>query len=292
MRARKPTVALIYDFDGTLSPGNMQEFGFIKALGQNSKDFWKKNANMSVDNDASPVLCYMNLMIMEAKAKGISLKRDSFKQFGKDVELFKGVKEWFGKINRYGKENGLEIKHYINSSGMKEMIEGTEIAKEFEAIYACSFIYNVDGIAYWPAIAVDYTTKTQFLFKINKGIKSVSDNVAINEYVPDDERPVPFKQMIYFGDGETDIPSMKLVKEHGGNSIAVFKPRDGKKKIIAEKLISENRVNFVCPADYSKDKEIYKVVTTIIDKIKSDYDFENLQKLHKANADKSKSKKQ
>ncbi len=290
MSAKKPTVALIYDFDGTLSPGNMQEFGFIKALGQNSKDFWKKNATLSVENDASPVLCYMNLMIMEAKAKGISLKRDSFKQFGKDVELFKGVKEWFGIINRYGKENDLEIKHYINSSGMKEMIEGTEIAKEFEAIYACSFIYNVDGIAYWPSIAVDYTTKTQFLFKINKGIKSVSDNIAINEYVPDDERPVPFKQMIYFGDGETDIPSMKLVKEHGGNSIAVYKPRDGNKKIIAEKLISENRVNFVCPADYSEDKEIYKVVTTIIDKIKSDYDFENLQKLHKANADKSKSK--
>ena len=167
---RKPIVALIYDFDGTLSPGNMQEFGFIKALGQNSKDFWNKNAKLSVENDASPVLCYMNLMIMEAKAKGISLKRDSFRQFGKDVELFKGVKEWFSIINKYGKENGLEIKHYINSSGMKEMIEGTEIAEEFEAIYACSFIYNVDGIAYWPAIAVDYTTKTQFLFKINKGI--------------------------------------------------------------------------------------------------------------------------
>ncbi|MFA6706266.1 MAG: haloacid dehalogenase-like hydrolase, partial [Bacteroidales bacterium] len=165
------------------------------------------------------------------------------------------------------------------------------IADEFEAIYACSFLYNVDGIASWPAIAVDYTTKTQFLFKINKGIKSISDNVAINEFIPDDERPVPFKQMIYFGDGETDIPSMKLVKEHGGNSIAVYKPRDSKKKLIAQKLITENRVNFVCPADYSKDKEIYKVVTTIIDKIRSDYDFENLQKLHKANADKSRLKK-
>ena len=290
MRAKRPTVALIYDFDGTLSPGNMQEFGFIKALGQNSKEFWEKNAKLSFDNDASPVLCYMNLMIKEAEGKGISLKRDSFKQFGKDVELFKGVVEWFDIVNKYGLEKGLEIKHYINSSGMKEMIEGTAIADEFEAIYACSFLYNVDGIASWPAIAVDYTTKTQFLFKINKGIKSVSDNIAINEFIPDDERPVPFKQMIYFGDGETDIPSMKLVKEHGGNSIAVYKPRDSKKKLIAEKLITENRVNFVCPADYSKDKEIYKVVTTIIDKIRSDYDFENLQKLHKENAAKLKSK--
>lgn len=281
-----PIVALVYDFDGTLSPGNMQEFGFIRALGQDAKEFWNKNTKMSVDNDASPILCYMNLMVREAKEKGISLKRESFQAFGRDIELFEGVKEWFSLVNRYGKDKGLEIKHYINSSGMKEMIEGTEIAKEFEAIYACAFLYDSEGTAFWPAIAVDYTTKTQFLFKINKGIKSVSDNIAINEYVSEEDRPVPFKKMIYFGDGETDIPSMKLVKDHGGHSIAVYTPEDSEKRLIAEKLIIENRVNFVCPANYSEDKEIFKVVTTIIDKIRSDFDFENLEKLHKANAGK------
>ncbi|MFA7081810.1 MAG: HAD family hydrolase [Bacteroidales bacterium] len=286
MKTINPIVALVYDFDGTLSPGNMQEFGFIRALGQDAKEFWTKNTKMSVDNDASPILCYMNLMVREAREKGISLKRESFQAFGKDIEMFEGVKEWFSLVNRYGKERGLEIKHYINSSGMKEMIEGTEIAKEFEAIYACAFLYDSEGIAFWPGVAVDYTTKTQFLFKINKGIKSVSDNIAINEYVSEEDRPVPFKKMIYFGDGETDIPSMKLVKDHGGHSIAVYTPEDREKKLIAEKLILENRVNFVCPANYSHDKEIFKVVTTIIDKIKSDFDFENLEKTHKANAGK------
>ena len=199
----------IYDFDGTLSPGNMQEFGFIQAIGKDKTEFWTKNKELSEKNDANGILCYMYLMIQAAKTNGISLKRDSFKKFGADVELFEGVKEWFSLINEYGNSIGLEIKHYINSSGLKEMIEGTAISKEFENIYACSFLYDVDGIAYWPGVAVDYTTKTQFLFKINKGIKEVSDNRKINEYVPEAERPIPFERMIYFGDGETDIPCMR-----------------------------------------------------------------------------------
>lgn len=181
MTKKKPTVALIYDFDGTLSPGNMQEFGFIQAIGKDKAEFWAKNKKLSEDNDANGILTYMYLMIQAAKNNGISLRRESFKRFGENVELFDGVKEWFALVNEYGKSIGLDIKHYINSSGLKEMIEGTPIAKEFENIYACSFLYDVDGIAYWPAVAIDYTAKTQFLFKINKGIKEVSDNKKINQ---------------------------------------------------------------------------------------------------------------
>jgi 2-hydroxy-3-keto-5-methylthiopentenyl-1-phosphate phosphatase len=274
-KATKNTIALIYDFDGTLSPHNMQEFSFIKAIGKNKEEFWTKNQKLSEDNDANGILCYMYLMIKAAQENNISLRRESFQRFGKDIELFNGVKEWFELINAYGRDKELDIKHYIISSGLKEMIEGTDIAKEFENIYACSFLYNVDGIAYWPAVAVDYTAKTQFLFKINKGIKEVSDTIKINEYIPEDKRPIPFPHMIYFGDGETDIPCMKMVKENGGNSIAVYRRT---KKAIAEKLINENRVNFVCPADYSQDKEIYHVVTTILDKIKSEIDYDSLKR--------------
>ena len=211
-------------------------------------------------------------MLQEAKASGISLKRDSFRKFGSMVELFKGVEDWFTLINQYGKSKGINIKHYINSSGLKEMIEGTSIAKRFENIYACSFLYNVDGVAYWPAVAVDYTTKTQFLFKINKGIKEISDNKRINEYVAKEDRPIPFERMIYLGDGETDVPCMSVVKEQGGHSIAVFGNR--KKKAVAERLIKENRVNFVCKADYSENSEIHTTVRLILDKIRADYDFQ------------------
>lgn len=280
MTKKRPTVALIYDFDGTLSPGNMQEFGFIQAIGKDKAEFWAKNKKLSEENDANGILTYMYLMIQAAKSNGISLRRESFKRFGENVELFDGVKEWFALVNEYGKSIGLDIKHYINSSGLKEMIEGTPIAKEFENIYACSFLYDVDGIAYWPAVAIDYTAKTQFLFKINKGIKEVSDNKKINQYIPEKERPIPFERMIYFGDGDTDIPCMKMIKEHGGHSIAVYASGNSAKKAAALQLIKDNRVNFVCPADYRAGKEINMVVKRILDKIKADYEFQRLLDWH------------
>ncbi len=280
MSNKKPTVALIYDFDGTLSPGNMQEFGFIQAIGKNKDDFWAKNKKLSEENDANGILTYMYLMIQAAEANDIPLRRESFQQFGSKVKLFQGVKEWFGLVNEYGESIGLNIKHYINSSGLKEMIEGTPIASEFEGIYACSFLYDNYGKAYWPAVAVDYTAKTQFLFKINKGIKEVSDNRKINKYIPEPERPIPFSRMIYFGDGETDIPCMKMVKEHGGYSIAVYGSKE--KKATALQLIKDNRVNFVCQANYKLGKDISIVVKRILDKIKADYEFQRLLEYHRS----------
>lgn len=271
---KENTIAFVYDFDGTLSPSNMQEYGFIKAIGKDKNDFWEENKHLSEKNDANSILCYMYLMLKKAQESNISLRRESFQNFGKEVKLFNGVSEWFDLVNEYASERMLTIRHYIISSGLREMIEGTSIATKFDNIYACSYLYNVDGIAYWPAVAVDYTAKTQFLFKINKGIKEVSDNTKINEYIPEDKRPIPFEHFIYFGDGETDIPCMKMVKEHGGNSIAVYKRS---KKEVAEKLIHQNRVNFACAADYTKGKDIYHVVTTILDKIKADLEYKELR---------------
>lgn len=277
---RNIDVAMVYDFDGTLAPGNMQEFGFVQAIGKDPQLFWEKTVELATKNDANGILCYMYLMLQEARANNISLKRESFRKFGSMIELYDGVEQWFRLINRYGKSRGLNIKHYINSSGLREMIEGTPIAKEFENIYACSFLYNVDGIAYWPAVAVDYTTKTQFLFKISKGIREVSDNKKINEFVAKEDRVVPFERMIYFGDGETDVPSMSVVKEQGGHSIAVYGNR--KKKATAMKLLNEDRVNFVCKADYREGSEINTTVMHILDKIRADYDFDQLLNMYKA----------
>jgi phosphoserine phosphatase len=280
IKTKKPTVALIYDFDGTLAQGNMQEFSFIKAIGRNAEDFWNENQKLSTENDANAILCYMYLMIKEAKNNNISLKREQFKKFGAYIELFEGVREWFKLINQYGKEKNISIKHYINSSGLKEMIEGCTIANEFENIYACSFLYDVDGVAYWPAVAIDYTAKTQILFKINKGISEMSDNKKINEFMHKEERPIPFERMIYFGDGETDIPCMKMIKDHGGHAVAVY--GDNKKKKTAQRLIRENRANFACKADYSEGKDIHRVVKTILDKIKTDFDFKLLLNNHRS----------
>ena len=273
----KFTVALIYDFDGTLSAGNMQEYNFIPAVGKSNKEFWSEANDLAEKQDADQILTYMALMIRAAQAKGISLRREAFQECGKGVELYPGVLEWFDRINSYGEQRGVKILHYINSSGLKEIIEGTASADKFQKIYTCSFLYNVDGIAYWPAVAVNYTNKTQFIFKINKGVESVYDTKQVNRYMEEKSRPVPFSRMIYVGDGTTDIPCMRLVKNFGGHSIAVYNPKDKAKRGEMNTLIRDNRVNHVCPADYTEGSEIDAVVKAVIDKCIADYNVELLE---------------
>ena len=274
---QKFTIALIYDFDGTLAAGNMQEYDFIPAVGKSNFEFWDEANRLAEEQDADQILTYMALMIRSAKAKGLSLRREAFQESGKRVELYPGVLEWFDRINAYGEERGIRILHYINSSGLKEIIEGTPIADKFRKIYACSFLYNVDGIAYWPGVAVNYTNKTQFIFKINKGVESVYDTKKVNEYMEERERPVPFSRMIYVGDGTTDIPCMRLVKNFGGHSIAVYNPKDEAKRGDMNALIRDNRVNFVCAADYSEGSEIDVAVKAVIDKCNADHNLAMLE---------------
>mgnify|MGYP003291892385 CR=1 FL=1 len=269
----RPTIALMYDFDGTLSPDNMQEYDFMKAIKVENKDrFWADVSSLARAQQASTILSYMKLMIDKAKAGGVSIRRQQFVEFGKSVVLFPGVEEWFGMINRQGEEMGVNVEHYIISSGMKELIEGTPIAGFFKRIYACSFMYENDA-AVWPAVAVDFTSKTQFIFMINKGIYDIWDNARINDSMPDDKRPIPFQNMIYLGDGETDIPSMRIVKSEGGHSIAIFKPEVESSRAQARNLVRRGRVNFACAGDYSEGSELHRAVLATMAKIRTDNDF-------------------
>ena len=265
----KITAALIYDFDGTLAPGNMQEYDFIPAVGQSNREFWNDANSLAEEQDADMTLTYMAKMLEAARSRKLSLRREAFQESGRNIRLFPGVKEWFGRINAYAAARGVRVLHYINSSGLKEMIEGTPIASEFRKIYACSFLYDVDGIAYWPGVAVNYT---------NKGVESVSDCKLVNQYIEERERPVPFSRMIYVGDGTTDIPCMRLVKNFGGHSIAVYNPASAKvgRKDLAS-LIRDNRVNHVCAADYTEGSEIDRLVKLIIDKIAVDFELQQLE---------------
>lgn len=280
----KPIAALIYDFDGTLSPGNMQEYAFMHTIGGKSEDFWRENQDLATAQNADRILTYMYLMLQKAKSRQVSVRRDSFRSFGKSVELFPGVESWFSRINEYGKKRGIIVEHYINSSGLKEIIEGTPIAKHFKQIFACSYLYDVDGVAYWPGVAVNFTNKTQFLFKINKGIDSIGDDTKVNDALPDHCRRVPFRNMIYMGDGSTDIPCMKLVKDQGGHSIAIYNSKDEAKCKIAMQLIRDRRVNFMCSADFSSNREIEKVTHILLDKIKAEHVFKNLLQQHQIKA--------
>lgn len=275
-KQKKPVVAICYDFDGTLSPFNMQEYGFFMGLDKKDREtFWKESNGYAQKNCADQNLVYMKLMLEKVRSRGNNLKstRKAFQDYGKSITFYEGVREWFGRINEYGNARGLKVQHYIISSGLKEMVEGSSIGREFSKIYACTFLYDSNGVAEWPAQVVNCTSKTQYLFRINKGIDDDSDTKRLNEFVRQEDRPVPFTRMVYIGDGTTDIPCMRLVKEQGGFSIAVYRPKS-KGKHTADKLYRDGRVNFIAQADYRENAPLDGLVKAIIDKIESDYRLE------------------
>ncbi|MDY0014651.1 MAG: HAD family hydrolase [Bacteroidales bacterium] len=268
-------LAIIYDFDGTLAPGNMQERDFIPAIGMKTKEFWNEVSILAKQHQADNILSYMKLMLDKAQQAHVPVRKNDFHEYGKNLCFFKGIlpetnsddKGWFAKINDYGKQRNTIVEHYIVSSGIREMIEGSQLANEFKTIYASSFIYDHNGIAVWPALAINYTTKTQYLFRINKGCLDVSDNLSINKNIPEKERDIPFAHMIYIGDGETDIPCFRLVKDKGGCAIAVYKPNTKGAREKTNNLILEGRVNHIAPADYRNNSDIDRFVKERINAI-------------------------
>ncbi len=261
---KRPTIALMYDFDKTLCTKDMQEYTFIPNVGMDAKAFWAEASALAKDNGMDGILAYMLLMIRKAQAANKPITRKSFVSMGEGIELFPGVEGWFERINRFGREQGVKVEHYIISSGLREIIEGSSIFREFTRVFACEFFYDASGVACWPKNVVNYTTKTQFLFRINKGVLDLAEDVALNRYTPEDDRPVPFRNMIYIGDGLTDVPCMKLVKANGGYSIAVYRPRS---KSTGQELLQDDRVNFALPADYSEGCSLERTVQQIICKM-------------------------
>lgn len=261
---KKPVVAIMYDFDKTLCTKDMQEYTFIPNLGMTATDFWAESGKLSKGKKMDGILAYMYLMIDKARSAHIKIQREEFVKLGVDLELYPGVESWFERINRIGEDLGIKVEHYIISSGLREIIEGSSIYKHFREVFACEFLYDENNVACWPKNAVNYTTKTQFLFRINKGILDISKDEELNKYTPEDDRPVPFRNMIYIGDGLTDVPCMKLVKANGGYSIAVY--TKGKRNKV-ESLIAHERVDFISLADYSEGSDLDITVRDILCKM-------------------------
>lgn len=255
--SNKPVIAMMYDFDRTLSTREMQEFSFIPSTGRSPHEFWSSVNEMAKKNKMDNNLAYM----LQMADSGVKTRRPDLVKLGESVRFYKGVENWFPSMNRYAAEKGAVLKHYVISSGLKEMIEGTSIAKYFDRIYACEFLYDENEVPVWPKNVVNYTTKTQFVYRINKGVLDLPDSDKLNRYVPDSERPVPFRNMIYLGDGMTDVPCMKVVKVNGGHSIAVY----DKDRTTASKLVRDGRVNFACKANYEEGSELSHTVKDIID---------------------------
>lgn len=266
MAKKYSVMAIVYDFDGTLAKGNIQENSFIPKLGITKEKFWGEVKALSKEYKMDEILAYMYLLIKTANEKKVKIRKENFKSHGEGVSYFEGVEGFFNLVNDFAKDNSVNVEHYIISSGTAEMLEGTTIKKHFKEIFASSFKYDHHGVAEWPAIAVNYTSKTQFLFRINKGIESSWDNSKINEFTPKEDRRIPFERIIYIGDGLTDVPAMSLTKAQGGCSIAVYAPRSRKKSQV-EQLVKDKRANYAVQADYSKGKPLAKIIFAKIKEI-------------------------
>ena len=258
----KPVLAICYDFDKTLSPDDMQAQGYIQSVGYEVESFWKESNGLAEENDMDQNLAYMYTMIQKARGKFV-FNRKALMEYGAKVKLFPGVDTWFERIREYGKTKGVIVEHYIISSGLKEMIEGTIVAQEFEKIYASSFYYDKDGVAQWPAQVINYTSKTQFLFRIEKGTLDVNDS-GVNDYFNPEDIRIPFRNMVYIGDSDTDIPCMKLVNSHSGHSMGVYNPETKDRRKVY-KMMDDNRIKYFAAADYTENSDLDKLVKAIID---------------------------
>ncbi len=263
---KKTRIAIIYDFDKTLSTSDMQN-SLIENLGLSPKDFWNECAQFAKENGMGKIPAYLYVLKSKLNDKSIALNSEVLKKCASEIEYFPGVVEWFDLISEFAKEQGVIVEHYIISSGMKEILENTQIFKKFEEVYACEYLYDEYGCPVWVKNDVDFTTKTQFLFRINKKEHNVWDDKGVNQFIEHDLRPIPFTNMIYIGDGTTDIPCMKLVKNNGGYSIGVY----SKSKSTVNQLIYDDRVNLICKADYTNGGDLYRYVTGIIRKVAAEY---------------------
>ena len=256
---KKPTIALMYDFDKTLCDQDMQNYTFIPNLNMSADEFWGKVEAFRKKNYMESILGYMYYSMYICEERGIPFTKEYLRSTGKDIKFFKGVMNWFDRIDKFGESIGVNIEHYIISSGIKEIIDGCAISDKFKKIFACQYYFDEVGRATWPKIAINYTQKTQYIFRISKGAFDETDNKKVNDKMKD--RLIPYNNMIYFGDGITDIPCMTFVKKQGGISIAVY-PKGHKNKVTS--LLLDDRVNYICPADYQEGSDLDSLIKCII----------------------------
>ena len=265
----KKTIALVYDFDGTLSPRPMQDYAFLPKIGEDAGAFWKESNRLAKEQGADHLITYMHLLYKKAKAKGVRIDRDDLVRQGRNVELYAGVEDWFDAIGGYVKlraeTHGVSLRHYLISSGLTEIIEGTKIYKRFHNVFASEYWFEAYDVPFPKRVITD-TGKTQYLFRINKGVEDLGEN--INQHMPEAARPIPFANMIYFGDGDTDVPSMAVMRKNGGHAVAVYPPGKAKKKCVD--LFKAGRCDFFAPADYRRGSDLFKRTCLLIDRILAD----------------------
>jgi hypothetical protein len=274
------TIAIVYDFDGTLSPLSMQEYTVFPELGIDPKSFWTEVKAATKANEATEVLTYMRLMAERIAQGSLPIDRSRLRELGANVPYFPGAETWFDRINKFVQEQTsgyVKVRHYIVSAGLKEILEGVSIAKHFHTIFASQYHYDAFGRPTFANRVITDVSKTQYLFRINKGVEDLS--LAVNDHMPEEVRPIPFRNMIYIGDGDTDVPSMTVTRKNGGHAFAVFSP--GEKTEKCDALFKAGRVDAYFEADYSPNTRLEIFFKGLLKKIFAEIRYDSMLHLFK-----------
>ncbi|MCB1746794.1 MAG: haloacid dehalogenase-like hydrolase [Gammaproteobacteria bacterium] len=271
----RATLAIVYDFDGTLTPQPMQEYTVLPQLGISGEAFWAEVNAEVARTGGDAILTYMRLLVEQIEANKAHLSREDLRRLAAGIEYYPGVESWFERVNAYVDEHSggtVQTRHYIVSAGLSEILEGISIKDHFSRIYASQYYFDHHEAARFPTVVINDTAKTQYLFRINKGREQQLE--TINEYMPEGERPIPFQHMLYVGDGLTDVPCMTVVKNYGGFAVAVHKPRSEDSIAVCQRLVAANRIDFYAPADYRAGKQLERRIHKILDLILARISFE------------------
>jgi haloacid dehalogenase-like hydrolase len=277
MAALQNTIAIVYDYDQTLSPAYMQDDVIFPAFGINAERFWQRCAELVQNEGYDQELAYMKSLL-----DYLSVDRPTNAQLqtlGGKMKLYRGLPEMFVEfqenlLNGAHTAAGIRVEHYVLSSGLKVLIEGSTLRPYLRAAFGCEFAESSEGRITFPKRVISHTQKTQYLFRINKGLLDMTQDV--NDHMPAEIRPIPFENMVYIGDGPTDVPCFTIMKKNGGHAIAVYNP-DDRDRLSFRKCFNlathADRVRHIAPADYRRNSHLRllleEMVSEIADRIMS-----------------------
>jgi hypothetical protein len=271
MAVPQNTIAVVYDYDQTLSPNYMQEEVLFPAFGIDARRFWKKCQELVANEGYENELAYMRVMLEYLDIDRPTNAR--LRELGRELRFYPGLPEMFedfnaGLLTPQHEAHGIRLEHYIISSGLKALIDGSRVAPHVKAVFGCEFAEDAQGRITFPKRVISHTQKTQYLFRINKGLLELSQDV--NDHMPAEVRPVPFEHMIYVGDGPTDVPCFAVVRQNGGHAIAVYNPADETRssfKKCYQLTTHANRVRHIAPADFRAGSHLRLLLEQMVEDV-------------------------
>jgi len=273
MTSPQNTIAIVYDYDQTLSPSYMQDEVVFPTFGIDGASFWRRCSELVRDQGYDNELAYMKVLLDTLEMDRPT--QTELRSLGKKLNFYNGLPEMFDQfrenlLTEEQRSHGISVEHYIISSGMKVLIEGSRLATHVRAIFGCEFAEDGEGRITFPKRVISHTQKTQFLFRINKGLLDMSEDV--NDHMDPAVRPIPFPNMIYLGDGPTDVPCFTVMRKNNGHAIAVYNPDDPERvgfKKCYQLSTHADRVRHIAPADYRSGSHLRLLLEEMVHEIAS-----------------------